>query len=145
MEVVAIVGNGVSAPFTRKLALQTLVDRLTADLDAANPALVSALQDLAKRLAVDGSSADARSNFEALLGPLDRLGHALLALRQRTGLAAPPNVTAALKVVKDHFGTLYRLGLGTVLHHIADLSTAKHGSKFNEHGEFANWLAPLLQ
>lgn len=145
MEVVAIVGNGASLPFTRDLALKPLVDRLTADLDAADPSLVEALRKLAERLAIDGATADARSNFEALLGPLDRLGHALLALQHGTGLAAPANVAQALTLVTNHFGSLYRLGLGTVLHHIADLSTATHGKEFSDHGEFATWLVNLTE
>lgn len=122
-DVVALIGNGVSVAFNTDLAMRELtaaiIEKINEGGDGdASQALLSLVNDLPED--------SAREDFEALIGPLDRLSETIKAFGALSHLAtrASEDVQSDLKGASAFFDDVRRTGVSIALETIDERAYA---------------------
>src|SRR2546422_7750235 len=116
-----LIGNGVSVAANAGFALSPLTTAVRTRLDTVQIGDRSArehLEVIGQRLEADGQQSPLGSNFERLIGPLDRLqGLISIELGAVVG-AVRPDLRQPLQEVGELVRDLYVRGVGAVLNEI---------------------------
>jgi hypothetical protein len=124
---VVLVGNGLSIAYNPALS----VPELTAGTVARFKQLGGTQAGDALRSAARRLGGTDRSDFEALLGPLDTVSTALVALRAASQLALRATETdRAMRRTSQFLAQMYRLGLGETLALVAERARGEGDVRF---------------
>jgi hypothetical protein len=114
-----VFGNGLSIGFDRRLMTESITDRVVASLGDTYTDVLRDLAELATPEDPDTAPVDvARGGFEQLVGPVDRLADALVAMQRLfTGPRTSP-LLAGLREAADGLRQHYVRIVGTVLREV---------------------------
>jgi hypothetical protein len=127
-DIAVLIGNGLSIAYDPDLAMKPLTDVIIERFnDAAGDGTDAA--HILGGLATDLDERNPSEDFEALLGPLDRITDLLTRVESLTRLVQQlpvGTVTGAIDTVRDFLKEVQRLGVGHALEAIDDRAHAEH-------------------
>lgn len=142
--IVVVMGNGTSIVFNDRLMSATLAGLVANRLPNK---VRNRLTEAAEHAKADGAASTPETNFEDLLGPLDRMAMALgpiASVVETVDAVTAEALHKAEAVVRD----LYLMGVGTALGVVAEESAAHHGPALDRYAKFVKWtlgIAPISE
>lgn len=142
MRITALIGNGCSIAYNPEFRMDPLTERILrefAGVDSAVPEVAEVLNRLADAAVREPD--ERKRFFEALFGPIERMGRGLQELRALSDLVgAGTEVTATFDRAARFGEELRRRTIGSALQVVASLSNNKDEQGKSTQRQVVNWL-----